>query len=147
LARKTVTFRLAPSGVVLLCIGALLLAILIFAGGFVAGRVTATRTVAAPTLAAASLPAAPATAAPAPPPPSERLALRVGAFDTEEAAKSLVAQLAMYKIDAAIVPVLAENGTLFTVVTGNYTSRAEAANASAKLAREHGMTAVVVPAP
>jgi cell division septation protein DedD len=163
-AHKMVSFRLHRIGVILLIVGSLFLAVLIFAAGYLAGmkrgavniakpKVPAIPTIALPTLPTAAKPAVAASAGPSSAASTssastdESLALRVGAFISEEDAKASVQQLAVYKLQGVIVPVAVDGGPLYTVQVGHYTSREAAAKAAEKMEKEHGLQAAVVPAP
>lgn len=151
MAHKIVTFRLHVRGVALLVIGCVLLAVLIFAVGFLAGMRFRPPDVTKPSLPAgvsARAVALPAVAPPATDPNAPKLALRVATFDSEDAAKASVQDLASrYKLEGTIVPEAAATGTVYCVLVGRYASRQEAADAAAALQREHELSAVVVPAP
>jgi cell division septation protein DedD len=143
-----VTFRLHRKGVIFIIIGSILAAALLFAGGYL---VAMRRRPAAPTLpVTATAPPASSTAAPAASAPASKadlLAVRVGVFDTEEEAKTMVQQLAARKLEASIVPMTTTEGVkLFTVEVGQYDTRAAAAAAASSLAEEHGLHTAVVPA-
>lgn len=158
-----VTMRLHRSGVMLVIVFALLIAILIFAAGYLVGMSRGVKIalakpavpkIATPKLPTAKLPtaklpaaqaAAPATET-APPPPT--LAIRAGVFPVEDEAKALVQRLALSKLEATVLPVATESGpTLYMVLVGRYASRAEAAAAAAELGRRQGLDTAVVPLP
>ena len=169
-----VTMRLHRSGVILVIVFALLIAILIFAAGYLVGMSRGVKIalakpavpkIATPKLPTAKLPTAklpalpgakaPAAATPntaaattetAPPPPT--LAIRAGVFPVEEEAKALVQRLTASKLEATVLPVATESGpTLYMVLVGRYASRAEAAAAAAELGRRQGLDTAVVPLP
>jgi cell division septation protein DedD len=142
-----VTFRLHRKGVIFIIIGAILAAVLIFAGGYlVAMRLRPPAPVTTATATAPPAPSAVVTAASAPAPKVDVLAIRVAMFDTEEEAKTLAQQLAARKLDAAVVPLTTSGGVkLYTVEVGQYTSRAAAAAAASSLEREPGLQPAVVP--
>jgi cell division septation protein DedD len=170
-----VTMRLHRSGVVLAVVFALLIAILIFAAGYLVGMSRGVKIalakpavpkIATPKLPTAKLPtaklpalpnakapaAASATAAAATdsaaPLPEPTLAIRAGVFPVEDDAKALVQRLTASKLDATVLPVATESGpTLYMVLVGRYASRAEAAAAAAELGRRQGLDTAVVPLP
>lgn len=160
-----VTFRLHRIGVVWIVVGCLLLAVLIFAAGYLAG----TRRGIAITTARLKKPAVPKIAPPkvavpklpvnVPPVPvapaavaaakSEEtsVALRVGVFPSEEEAKASVQQLTALGLKPTIVPVpRAEATPLYTVRVGRYASRSDAVAAARALEKQHGLVSAVVPA-
>jgi cell division septation protein DedD len=142
-----ITFRLHRSGLVLLVICGLIVAVLLFAGGWLAatqyaGRAAARPAPAPPPGRADARPTPP----PAPPPPaSEPLALRLGTFLSEEDAKAFVQSLAARKIDAAVIPMAGGSATVYTVRSGRYATHDAAAAAAASMAKQ-GLDAVIVPA-
>jgi len=143
-----VTFRLHRKGVIFIIIGSILAAVLLFACGYL---VAMRRRPPAPVLpVTASVLPAPSTTAPAasaPAPKGDLLAVRVGVFDTEEEAKTMVQQLAVRKLEAAIVPMTTTDDVkLYTVEVGQYDTRAAAAAAASSLAQEYGLHTAVVPA-
>lgn len=168
-----VTMRLHRSGVILVIVFALLIAILIFAAGYLVGMSRGVKIalakpavpkIATPKLPTAKLPTAklPTAKAPAaatttdtaatpatetaPPPPT--LAIRAGVFPVEEEAKALVQRLTASKLEATVLPVATESGpTLYIVLVGRYATRAEAAAAAAELGRRQGLDTAVVPLP
>jgi len=169
-----VTMRLHRSGVILVIVFALLLAVLIFAAGYLTGMTrgmkialqtpavpkVAVPKVAVPKVPAIALPgskdkaAPPTTSAAAAAPaatatqPAEMLTIRVGVFPSEEDAKALVQQLALGKVEATIAPLATDAGpTLYLVLAGRYTSRREAAEAAAELERKQGVGTAVMPLP
>jgi cell division septation protein DedD len=138
-----VTLRLHRIAVIFIIVGAVLLAVFIFFGGYLLGgrrpapeigrlKPAATQSAAATTTAAA--------------PAGEQLAIRVAVFDSESDAKALVQQLAARKLVATILPMSTSSGvTLYAVQVGQYSTRAAAAAAAASLAEEHGLQPAVVP--
>ena len=140
-----VTIRLHRIGVILIVIGVVLFAILIFAGGYIAGRVQGKKiTLKSP------LPAARGESQPAkpqqPPSPSETFTIRAGTYATEADAKAVVARLATRKLDATIEPRTTSEGTNFFIVfAGRFASRDEANKAAAALAEEEHVDTAVVP--
>ncbi len=172
-----VTMRLHRSGVVLVVVFALLIAILIFAAGYLVGMSRGVKIalakpavpkIATPKLPTAKLPTAklPTAKLPALPgakapvaattaaaatetaPPPPTLAIRAGVFPVEADAKALVQRLAVSKLEATVLPVVTESGpTLYLVLVGRYASRAEAAAAAAELGRRQGLDTAVVPLP
>jgi cell division septation protein DedD len=149
--QKMVTFRLHRTAVIFMVIGALLLGVAIFVGGYLLGRSAGVSPAGPlPTLrrnAAAPAGGTPALQTAAPAPKSEELAIRVATFGTEEEAKAFVQQLAVRKLSATIVPVDTSAGVkLYTVQVGHYATRAAAAAAAKALHDEHGLQAAVVPA-
>jgi hypothetical protein len=157
-----ITFRLHRSGVLLIAAGSFLVAILLFAAGYLAGgrgggRLSAPPLGSVPKPKLASIiprrgtPAAPPAAhanAPAPPAaaPQEMLALRVAMFVSEAEARTLLQELTARKIEGAIIPVPTSTATLYTVQVGRYASRDEASSAAALLLRDQGLSGVIVPA-
>ncbi|HKO54941.1 MAG TPA: SPOR domain-containing protein, partial [Thermoanaerobaculia bacterium] len=112
-----ITFRLHRSGLVLLVLCCLLVAVLLFAAGWLGGMQYARPSV-RPALPIVTKPAAPL---PAPPPPaSDPLALRLGSFLSEAEATAFVQSLAARKIDAAIIPMSSGSATVYTVRSGRY---------------------------
>ena len=145
-----VTFQLHKIGVALLVVGSLLLAVLIFAAGYLTGTAvqpsppSATRnpqpaTPVATTTTTTSQPAPPAQ-------PDEPLALRVGMFANEDDAKALVQQLAAAGMKPTIVTIQSSAAVLYTVQVGPYKTRQEADAAAATLQKQQGIGVVVVPA-
>ena len=129
-----VTLRLHRIAVIFMVIGAVLLGVFIFVGGYLVGgrRQPDGRL----KLAATQKPAATATtpAAQAPAGPSQTFDVRVGIYDAEEEAKVQVQQLAARKLAASVVPLKTSSGiTLYTVHVGPYPTRADAAAVADKL--------------
>lgn len=168
------TFTLHRLGVVLVAIGALIVAGLLFTAGWLVGTrrpQPATKTTAealaepaaapkgsalAPPAPAAS-PAAPqapgeaAAAAPAPAGskllPAVTFALEIGTFVTDAQAQELAAELQQRGFEPVVVEQKAPRGhSLFRVMVGSYTSRAEATKAAEAFVREEDRRAVVVEA-
>jgi hypothetical protein len=139
-----VTFRLHRSGLILLVVCALIVAVLLFAAGWIGGMQHVGAGFSPPGPAKAG-PHVPPPAPPAPPPAraEEPLALRLGAFVTEEEAKAFVQSLAARKIDAAIIPVPSGSATVYTVLSGHYTTHDAAAAAAASMEKQ-GLDAVIV---
>jgi cell division septation protein DedD len=159
-----VTIRLHRIGVILIVVGVVLFAILLFAGGFIAGmqrgkRVALTK----PAIPKLQLPPAPVPlpaaradggqqrAEGSAPPPSaqegEAFTIRTGAFASEDDAKALVKRLAARKLDATVEPRSTSEGTnFFVVLAGRYTDRKEAATVAEALAKDENLDTAVVPA-
>ncbi|HEV7920269.1 MAG TPA: SPOR domain-containing protein [Thermoanaerobaculia bacterium] len=141
-----VTFRLHRSGLVLLVFCGLIVAVLLFAAGWVSALQYAGRPSARPSVSPVpTVGGAEARPAPPPAPASDPLSLRLGAFMTEEDAKAFVQSLAARKIDAAIIPVTGGTATVYTVLSGRYTTHDAAAAAAVSLEKQ-GLPAVIVPA-
>lgn len=138
-----VTFRLHRSGVVLLVVCGVIVAVLLFAAGWIGGM---QHVPAAPPVGRAEArPTPPPAPPPTPAPVEEPLTLRLGAFVTEEEAKAFVQSLAARKIDAAIIPIPSGSATVYTVLSGHYTTHDAAVAAAASLEKQ-GLDAVIVPA-
>ena len=151
---EIVTFQLHRIGVALLVIGSILLAVLIFAAGYISGTaatkpaaiVSATRNPQPATQAPPTTTTAPATTTAAATPAEEPLALRVGMFANEDDAKALVQQLAAAGMKPSIVTIQSSAAVLYTVQVGPYKTRPEAEAAAAALQKQQGIGVVVVPA-
>lgn len=145
---KMVTFRLHRTAVILIVIGVVLAAVLIFGGGYIVGtRRRPSLPVVAVTAATSALAPSTATTVSAAVPNGELLTVRVGVYDSEEEAKTLVQQLTARKLAAVVVPLITTDGVnLYTVQVGQYTTRAEATAAASSLAEEPGLHPAVVPA-
>lgn len=175
MAHTIYTFTLHRLGVLLVAVGALFVAGLLFAAGWLVGSRQATpatstavaATVAAapattePTSSAAAPPAAASTTPSAPPPapteaapangsallPAVIFALEVGVFVGEEEAKGLVAALQQRGFEPVVVEQPGpRDHTLFRVMVGSYASRLEATQAAEAFFREENQRAVVVEA-
>lgn len=147
-----VTMRLHRSGVVLAVVFALLIAILIFAAGYLVGVSRGVKIAvakpAAPKIAAPKLPAKAPAAATESAAAQPALTIRAGVFPAEDEAKALAQRLALSKVEATVLPVATESGpTLYLVLAGRYANRAEAAAAAAELGRRQGLDTAVVPMP
>ena len=161
-----VTFRLHRSGVILLVVFALVLAVLIYAAGYMTAvftRDTTRQNVARSTAGVPPRPNAPAVVAPtqtspsvpkSPQPgneqrlPSEPLTLRIAVHTSEEDAQAQIATLTAQGLQPAIVQASTSSGvTLHNVVVGRYESRDAANAAAAQLQRRLGFMPVIVPAP
>jgi cell division septation protein DedD len=144
---KMVTFRLHRTAVIFIIIGLILAAVLIFGGGYiVGGRRRPSLPVVAVTAATAATALSTATTTSAAAPDGELLTVRVGVYDSEEEAKTLVQQLTARKLAAAVVPLTTTDGVnLYTVQVGQYATRVEATAAAASLAEEPGLHPAVVP--
>jgi len=146
-----VNFQLARSGVALVAGGGLVMAGLLAGAGYMAGRASSP-----PPKPAAPPPARPSAPAPAAPPaakkappPAELFSLRAGTAGSEEEAKALQAKLKAKGIASAIVALPPDSGgvVIYSVESGQYASRREAADAAAALAEKTGVRTVVVPVP
>jgi cell division septation protein DedD len=129
-----VTLRLHRIAVIFIVIGAVLLAVFIFVGGYLLGGRKETEGRLKP---AATQPAATQSVATQPavaPAPSQTFDVRVGMYDAEEEAKAQVQLLAARKFAASVVPLKTSSGiTLYTVHVGPYPTRADAAAVADKL--------------
>ena len=148
-----VTFRLHRSGVILLVVFTVVLAILIY----VAGYLTAVYT--RPAVAERTTGVSPSKA-PAPTPtkgraearptfaePQEALTLRLSVLTSEEDAKAELARLAGLGLKPEIVQMPTTSGvTLYNVVVGRYETRSAANAAAGQLQSRLGFTPVIVPA-
>jgi septal ring-binding cell division protein DamX len=167
---KVINFQLARSGVVLIIIGSFVIGVLLVAAGYMAGlaasskaaipapalattatNATAASTTAATTAAAAPPAAAAVTATPtksATAPAEEAFSLRVKTFGSEAEAKAEQIALKGKQIESVIVTLPPEGGgaVIYSVETGHYATRAEAAAASASLAEKSEVQTAVVPA-
>lgn len=162
------TFTLHRLGVLLVAVGALLVAGLLFAAGWLVGSrraepaaTTAAPAPAEPTSSAAVPPGAAAETPAAPPPapaeaapasgsallPAVTFALEIGTFVSEGGARDLVSELQQHGFEPVVVE---ERGprdhSLFRVMVGSYANRAEATEAATAFAREEDRRAVVVEA-
>ncbi|HEX7154493.1 MAG TPA: SPOR domain-containing protein [Thermoanaerobaculia bacterium] len=145
--QEIVTFRLHRKGVMLVVLGAVFVAVLIFVGGYLLGKwrgMAAVRTPVAVSVPQMPKPQLPAAQPAAPATPADSLTLRVGTFTTEEDAKAAMAQLAALK-PAVVSQPTSSGTTLYVLHAGSYRSRGEAA-AAAKELEKRGVSAVVVPA-
>ena len=144
-----VNFQLAPSGVVLIAAGALLIGALLAGAGYIVGSKRAAAP--APTqplpAAPAPAPAAPTTATAAAP-PAEAFALRVKTVASEAEVKALQGELKAKEIESVVVPLPGEGDVVIYEVdiATRYASRREAADAAAAIADKKGVETVVVPA-
>lgn len=150
-----VTFRLHRSGVILLIVFLVVLAILIYVAGYLTATYTQKRSVAGDPLPVprkeqpratgngprATPPATPAT-------PKESLTLRVSVHTAAEDAQAQVASLTAMGLKPTIIQMPTTSGvTLHNVCVGHFETRS-AANAGAKeLQSRLGFLPVVVPAP
>lgn len=144
-----VTFRLHRSGVILMVVFCVVLAILIYVAGYLTAVYTRRPPAPPPKLVAAAAPK------PAPMPakkaavtePKESLTLRLSVMTSEEDAKAELARLAGFGLKPEIVQMPTSSGvTLYNVCTGHYETRS-AANAAAKeLQSRLGFLPVIVPA-
>jgi cell division protein FtsN len=157
------TFRLHRKGVVLIAFGCLVLAVLLFGGGYLAGiqrgRAVALKKPSLPKIVGPKLPvrkgpAPPPTAATstapaaAPVAPAETFSILTGAFASEEEAKVLVARLAARKLEAAVDARVTSEGTRFYVVmAGRYSSRSAAAAAASAIEQEEGVGTAIITLP
>ena len=147
-----VTFRLHRSGVILLVVFCVVLAILIYVAGYLTAVYTQRRTGFSP-----SKPVAVAT----PPPPTkgraearptfrepkEALTLRVSVMTTEEEAKAELARLTGFGLQPVIVQMPTSAGvTLYNVCVGHYDTRSAANAAARELQSRLGFSPVIVPA-
>lgn len=150
-----VTFRLHRSGVILLLVFGVILAVLIYFAGYL----TATyrqKSVARDPLPVASKEQAktPPTAdrqpptAPAPSAPGESLTLRVSVHTSAEDAQAQVASLAAMGLKPTVIQMPTTSGvTLHNVCVGQFESRSAANAAAEELQSRLGFLPVVVPAP
>lgn len=147
-----VTFRLHRSGVILLVVFVVVLAILIYVAGYLTAVYT--RPAAAERRAAFSPPKAPA-----PPPkgrtearppsaePKESLTLRLSVLTSEDDAKAELARLTGLGLKPEIVQMPTTSGvTLYNVVVGRYETRSAANAAAGELQSRLGFTPVIIPA-
>lgn len=149
-----VTFRLHRSGVILLIVFLVVLAILIYVAGYLMATYTQKRNVAHPALPIAApqkQQAPPPTAnrqPPTPATPRESLTLRVSVHTSAEDAQAQVASLTAMGLKPTIIQMPTTSGvTLHNVCVGHFETRS-AANAGAKeLQSRLGFLPVVVPAP
>ncbi len=161
-----ITFQLHRRGVIVLALGAVFAGALLFAAGFMTARLPGRPSAnpqlpARPAVSAAALvtpakqampPRAAATPAVAPAAAkpmaaSEAFAIRQAMFVAEPEAKAFVQELAARKIESAIVPIATSGATvLYTVQTGRFATRDEAAMAVTALARDQGLNGAIVPA-
>jgi hypothetical protein len=143
-----VTVQLHRTGVVLVLIGALLLGILIFVGGYLTGMrherpALPTRAVAKPQVPALATAANVLPSAIAPKP--EQLAIRAGLFTTSEEATAFAQQLTSRKLMATIATTPTSSGAmLYSVRIGQYTNRRDAAAAVEALKRDHDIDGAIV---
>lgn len=154
-----VTFRLHRSGVILLVVFALVLAVLIYVAGYMTALRVARSTAGVPPRPTAPAAVAPPTqtspSAPKSPPPgneqrviSEPLTLRIAVHTSEEDAQAQIATLTAQGLQPAIVQAATTSGvTLHNVVVGRYETRDAANAAAAQLQRRLGFLPVIVPAP
>lgn len=147
-----VTFRLHRRGVILLAIFCVVLAVLIYAAGYLTAvyrnqsrpRVASAK-VQPPALA--KVPAAPGPA-PATPAPKEPLTLRVAVLTSEEEAAAQVASLTAMGLKPSVVRMPTTSGvTLHNVCVGRFETRSAANAAAGELQRRLGFLPVVIPAP
>ena len=131
--------------------GAVLIAVLIFAAGYLLGA--RHDSVAGGLLPVAAPPfVKPAVAAPPPPSPVTRerptpAALRFGVYATPEEAKAAVDQLAGQEVAAKLVELPTSSGAMLYVVrSAPYPSRDVAVAAAAELEKKLGRAVAVIPA-
>lgn len=141
---KMVTFRLHRKGVVLVSIGAVLMAFLLFAAGYL----TALRRPVAPAAAPAPKIEKPEKQESAAKPhiEDEAFTLRVGAFADEAEAKAFVDEMTARGHEPAVAAMARNGVVLHMVLIGRYTGRDAAAEAAAELKRKEGISSAVVPA-
>lgn len=148
MAHTMVTFRLHRSGVILLVVFTVVLAILIYVAGYLTAVYTRKPPAppAKPVAAAAPKPA-PAKKAAAPTEPQESLTLRLSVLTSEEDAKAELARLAGFGLKPEIVQMPTTSGvTLYSVCVGRYETRSAANAAAGELQRRLGFMPVIVPA-
>jgi hypothetical protein len=148
-----VTFRLHRSGVILLVVFCVVLAILIYVAGYLTAvysrpAVAERRTGFSPSKAPAPPAKGRAEARPALSEPVESLTLRVSVVMSEDDAKAELARLTGLGLQPDIVQMPTSSGvTLYNLCVGRYGTRS-AANAAAKeLQSRLGFLPVIVPAP
>lgn len=170
---KVINFQLARSGVALIITGSFVIGVLLIAAGYMAGlaasskaavpaslstqppssapaAATAATTAASDTAAVATTTATttatPITASNAP--AEEAFSLRVKTFGSEAEAKAEQVALKGKQIESVIVTLPPEGGgaVIYSVETGRYATRAEAAAAAASLAEKSEVQTAVVPA-
>ena len=148
-----VTFRLHRSGVILLIVFVVVLAILIYVAGYLTATFTQTKSVARDPLPVARVekPKAPPTGngqRATPPATKESLTLRVAVLTSEEDAKAQLASLTAMGLKPSVIQMPTSSGvTLHNIVVGHFESR-DAANAAAReLQSRLGFLPVVIPAP
>lgn len=154
-----VTFRLHRNGVILLALFCLVLAVLIYAAGYLTGVSRGSRVASgelrgksakdeAPLATPNAQPVAPAATPKSTPTPSESLTLRIAVLTSEEDAKAQIESLTAMGLKPSVVQMPTSSGvTLHNVVVGQFETRS-AANAAAKdLQSRLGFLPVVIPAP
>ena len=170
-----VTFRLHRSGVILLMVFGMVLAVLIYVAGYMTGvrverkafggmprkmpavATTPTKKMPPTTQSPPTTPTTQTTssAQTAPQPsheqrlsPPEPLTLRLAVHTSEDDAKTEIATLTAQGLQPTIVQAATTSGvTLYTIVVGRYDTR-DAANAAAvQLQRRLGFMPVIIPAP
>lgn len=145
-----VTFRLHRSGVILLVVFCVILAVLIYAAGYLTAsyRSQSRSTIAKPKVTKKATPPPRKTQPAKNAEPYERLMLRVAVLTNEEDAKALVATLTADGFKAAIIPMPTPQGVvLHSVVVGHYETRSAANKAAEELQSQLGYLPAVVPAP
>ena len=154
-----VTFRLHRSGVILLALFCVVLAVLIYVAGYLTGVSRGSRVASAdlrgksaknetPLATRNAQPGTPAATPRSTPASKESLTLRVAVFTSEEDAKAQIASLTAMGLEPSVVQMPTSSGvTLHNVIVGQFENR-PAANAAAKeLQSRLGFLPVVVPAP
>jgi cell division septation protein DedD len=153
-----VTFRLHRSGVILLIVFGIVLAILIYVAGYMSALRVARSTAGVPSrpnVHAVVAPTQTVPSAPKSPPPSneqrvtsEPLTLRIAVHTSEEDANAQIATLTGQGLQPAIVQASTTSGvTLHNIIVGRYETRDAANAAAAQLQRRLGFMPVIVPAP
>ncbi len=149
-----VTFRLHRSGVILLAVFCLVLAVLIYVVGVLTARFWGVAAP-APVATAPSRPVA-GTAGKAPalqkqpatPASRELLTLRVAVLTDEEDAKAEIARLTAMGLNPSVVQVPTSSGvTLHNIIVGQFETRSAANAAAEELQSRLGFLPVVIPAP
>lgn len=150
-----VTFRLHRSGVILLAVFCVVLAVLIYVAGVLTARFWRAAAP-APVATAPGRPVAGATAGEAPalqkqpatPASRESLTLRVAVLTDEEDAKEQIARLTAMGLEPSVVQVPTSSGVmLHNVLVGRFETRSAANAAARELQSRLGFLPVVIPAP
>lgn len=146
-----ITVQLHRTGVVLVAIGAAILGVLIFAGGYLAGMRRGSVALSRPAMpsrpkltmpAPAATP--PAIATPGKPKP-QQLAIRAGLFTTSEDATAFAQQLTARNMKATVATTTTSSGAmLYSVSVGQFDNRRDAAAAVEALKRELGIDGAIV---
>jgi len=143
---QMVTMRLHRNGVILAVLLALVMAILIFAAGYLTATIVRKPEVRRVVVNAPA--AAPAKPAAKPAKTTTPVTIRAGAFATEDEAKALVQKLAANQFESRIVSSETEEGTaLFLVLVGSYATRDEAMRDMSRMEQNVGINAAIIPAP